>query len=97
MATPESYDVILSIGELIDMLVTTNVKIAQIHQNILAERRKPEWSASFIAAEDEKCRRAAEKRVLLRDEITKRIDEAIRRGGVQVSPDVRTFDLKGMT
>jgi hypothetical protein len=96
MSTPECYDILCSIGDLIDQLVVTHIKISAFHATIVAERHKPSPSPEVILEAEAKCRRAGEKRVLLRDAINHRIDEAIRRGGICVTDDARTFDMKGI-
>lgn len=94
--TPESYDILCSIGDLIDQMIVTHIKISAFHATIVSERHKENPSATVIVENEGKCRHAGEKRVVLREEINRRIDEAIRRGGIQVVSDVRTFDMKGI-
>jgi len=93
---PPVYDQICSIGELIDQLIVTHIKIFAFHDKIVAERHKPNPSATVIVENEGKCRHAGEKRVVLREELNRRIDEAIRRGGIQVVSDPRTFDMMGL-
>jgi hypothetical protein len=93
---PVAYDTICPIGELIDQLIVTHIKISAFHANIVAERHKENPSAAVIVENEGKCRHAGEKRVVLREEINRRINEAIQRGGIQVAADVRTFDMKGI-
>ncbi len=93
---PESYDVLCSIADLIDQLSIANIKISRFHHAIVDERCKENPSPTAIVDNEGKCRRMGEKRVLLRDEINRRIDEAIRRGGIRVETDARTFDMRGI-
>lgn len=90
------YDVICSIGEIIDKLSIENIKCYDANQKILAERKKPNPKAQAIADWEWQARSSGERRVKLRDEINRRINEAIQRKGIQVSNEARTYDLRGV-
>lgn len=96
MPTPENYDMICSIGELIDKLTIENIKCYDANQKVLAERKEDSISAESIANWEWQARRSGEQRVRLRDEINRRLAEALHRGGIQFSPEARTYDLKGV-
>lgn len=93
MKTPVQYDLLCSIGELIDKLTIENIKCYDANQKILAQRKGKNPSPKKIADWEWQARRAGEQRVKLRDEINQRIAEAIARGGIQVAPDARTYDM----
>jgi uncharacterized protein YdcH (DUF465 family) len=94
--TAESYDYVCSIGELIDKLSIENIKCYHANENILAERRKGKDANNGRISELEfKARKAGEQRVRLRDEINRRLAEAIERGRMGHAPDVRTYELPG--
>lgn len=95
MADPV-YDLLCSLGELIDKLSIENIKCYDANQKILAERKEAAPSAQRIADWEWQARRAGEQRVKLRDEINRRLNEAIRRGGVTASGEARTYDLRGV-
>ena len=91
------YDVLCSIGELIDKLSIENIKCYDANQKILAERKcMAARSAQRIADWEWQARRAGEQRVKLRDEINRRIAEALARGRINVAADARTYDLRGV-
>jgi len=89
----EVYDYICSIGELIDKLSIENIKCHHANEEILAERRKYKPNTNRISELEYKARKAGEQRVRLRDEINRRLAEAIKRGGFSHAPDVRTYEL----
>lgn len=91
----EVYDTICSIGELIDKLSIENIKCYDANQKILVERKRPQPCSQAISGWEWQARRSGEQRVKIRDEINRRLDEAIRRGGIQVSKEARTYDLRG--
>ncbi len=91
MAEPV-YDYLCSIGELIDKLSIENIKCYDANTRAIAERAKESPSPAIIATCEGKARKAGEQRVRLRDEINKRLSEAIKRGGFDYAPDVRTYD-----
>lgn len=95
--TAEAYDVICSIGELVDKLSIENIKCYDANRKILEERKRPDPSAKAIAAWEWQARTAGELRVKLRNEINRRLAEALARGSIQVSEDARTYDLRGVT
>ncbi len=95
MADP-AYDLICSIGELIDKLSIENIKCYDANQKILAERIEVNPRAQAIADWEWQARRAGEQRVRLRDEINRRLAEAIERGGIQANREARTYDLGGV-
>lgn len=94
--TPEVYDTLCSIGELIDKLSIENIKCYDANQKILAERRAQRPDARKISDWEWQARTAGEQRVKLRDEINRRLAEAISRGGFQAKADARTYDLGGL-
>jgi hypothetical protein len=91
--TPEVYDYLCSIGELIDRLSIENLKCAHANHEILSERRKSDPDHARISELEFKARKAGEQRVRLRDEINQRLAEAIERGRIGHAPDVRTYEL----
>jgi len=94
--TAEVYDTICSIGEIVDKLSIENIKCYDANQKILAERKVATPRAQAIADWEWQARTAGELRVKLRNEINRRIAEAIQRGGIDVSQDARTYDLGGV-
>jgi hypothetical protein len=92
--TPEAYDTICSIGELIDKLSIENIKCYDANSKILAERAKESPDPAEIAALEWRARSSGEQRVRLRQEINERMREAIGRGRIETAPDVRTYDLR---
>ena len=95
MPTPEAYDLLCSIGELIDKLTIENIKCYDANQKILAERKLEHPSAQLIADWEWQARRSGEQRVKLRDTINQRLAEALARGSIQVAAEARTYDLRG--
>ena len=93
--TDPVYDTICSIGELIDKLGIENIKCYDANQKVLAERKASHPSSKKISRWEWQARRSGEQRVALRDEINRRLNEAIQRGGIQVSREARTYDLQG--
>ena len=96
MSIPAVYDQLCSIGELIDKLSIENIKCAHANHAILDERAKDKPNAAIIADWELVARTAGEQRVRLKNEINKRLDEAVRRGGIGTAPEVRTYDLRGV-
>lgn len=96
MSTPESYDFICSIGELIDKLSIENIKCHHANEAILRERKKPDPDTGAIAAAEWRARTSGEQRVRLRDEINRRLAEAITRGRIGTAAEARTYDLRGV-
>ena len=94
--TDPCYDTICSIGEMIDKLCVELIKCANANHAILAERRQDQPDPQFIADQEWIARTAGEQRVALKNEINRRIDEAIRRGGINVRAEARTYNLKGI-
>jgi hypothetical protein len=88
------YDFVCSIGELFDKLSIENIKCHYANTQILVERQKPEPDHFFISQMELKARTAGEQRVRLKDEINHRINEAIKRGGIETAPEVRTYKMK---
>jgi len=86
------YDFICSIGELIDKLSIENIKCYDANAKAIAERKKENPDAGVIADCEFRARKSGEQRVRLRDEINKRLSEAIKRGGFEYVPDVRTYE-----
>lgn len=100
--TEPVYDFVCSIGELIDKLSIENIKCYDANMRILEERRRPVLAGGFpahgvdharISELEGRARRAGEQRVRLRDEINRRLAEAISRGGFGAAADVRTYEL----
>ncbi|KKN02480.1 hypothetical protein LCGC14_1117240 [marine sediment metagenome] len=94
MDTPRVYDILCSIGELIDKLSIENIKCYDANQKVIAERKQLSPRAESIASWEWQARRSGEQRVALRDEINRRINEAIKRGSITVSKEARTYDLE---
>ncbi len=91
----EVYDTLCSIGELIDKLSIENIKCYDANTRILIERKQPKPNSKAIADLEWRARTSGERRVKLRDEINRRLNEAIQRGGIQVTNEARTYDLEG--
>jgi len=89
-----TYDFICSIGELIDKLSIENIKCYDANSKILELRANDPTKFEEIANLEFKARKSGEQRVRLRDEINKRLAEALKRGNIECSPDVRTYDLR---
>jgi hypothetical protein len=91
--TPPQYDFICSIGELIDKLSIQNIICYDANNKIIAERKKENSDHIYISSLEFKARTSGEQRVRLKDEINRRIAEAINRGTIGCSKDMRTYDL----
>jgi len=95
--TPEQYDVLCSIGDLIDRLTIENIKCSRMNHEMIELHKAREGAPHSVDAEIAKLQRAVvlanEKRVACREEINRRLDEAIRRGGIQVTPEQRTYGV----
>ena len=91
--TDEIYDYICSIGELIDKLSIENIKCYDGNMEIIRERKKGNPDHVRISEIEFKVRKAGEQRVRLRDEINQRLAEAIRRGEINSTSEVRTYRL----
>lgn len=89
--TDPVYDHLCSIGELIDKLSIENIKCHFANTEILRERDAEVTNVPRIADLEARARTAGEQRVRLRDEINRRIAEAIERGSIDTSRDVRTY------
>ena len=87
------YDYLCSFGELIDKLSIENIKCYDVNMKVLQERKRKEPNHGRISALEYKARTAGEQRVRLRDEINRRLAEAIQRGGINTAPDVRTYEV----
>ena len=93
----EAYDFICSIGELIDKLSIENIKCFHANMEILQMRKwdeeadTPPCHAPGISENERKARTAGEQRVRLRDEINRRLAEAIARGELGQANEVRTY------
>lgn len=87
----DTYDLVCSIGELIDKLSIENIKCYDANTRILAERNKPGIDYRRISDLEFNARKAGEQRVRLRDEINKRLAEVLERGEVQAKPEIRTY------
>lgn len=89
-----AYDFICSIGELIDKLSIENIKCYDANTRILAERKKEKPNHALISQLELSARLAGEQRVRLRDEINRRLAEALKRGEIGSAPEIRTYDLE---
>lgn len=89
----EVYDFVCSIGELIDKLSIENIKCHHANMMILKERQKEKPNADVIGQFELNARLAGEQRVRLRDEINRRLAEAIERGKIEYAPEVRTYKI----
>lgn len=85
------YDFVCSIGELIDKLTIENIKCYDANNKVMAERKMPEVSHERISRLEASARTSGEQRVRLRDEINRRLAEAISRGGFNTTKEVRTY------
>jgi protein-arginine kinase activator protein McsA len=94
--TDPVYDLICSIGEMIDKLINEDIKCYDSNRRILEERRKERPDPQQISNLEFVARSAGEQRVRLKNELNKRLAEAIRRGGFESAAEVRTYDLKGI-
>ena len=92
--TRKAYDFVCSIGELIDKLSIENIKCHHANMVILKERRKEKPSADVVSQFELNARLAGEQRVRLRDEINRRLAEAVERGKMEYAPEVRTYNLE---
>ena len=89
--TDKQYDLICSIGELIDKLSIENIKCYDVNGKILEERSKENPDHRKISEWEFNARKAGELRVALRNEINKRLAEALERGSINYAPDARTY------
>ena len=89
----EVYDFLCSIGELIDKLSIENIKCYHANEGIISERKNSSSNIDRISSLEYKARTAGEQRVRLRDEINRRLSEALKRGNISCSKDVRTYEL----
>jgi hypothetical protein len=89
--TSSVYDFICSIGELIDKLSIENIKVYDANKKIGDERIKIIPDINEISIQESISRKCGEQRVRLKNEINSRIDEAIRRGGIGVAGEARTY------
>jgi hypothetical protein len=94
--TPEPYDLICSIGEIVDKLSIENIKCYDANRKILEERAKQNPSLQVISACEFQARSSGEQRVRLKNELNLRLAEAIQRGGFQANPEVRTYSQFGI-
>lgn len=85
------YDFLCSIGELIDKLSIENIKCYDANSKILGERSKEIPDYKKIAELEFNARKAGELRVKLKNEINKRLSEAISRGGIGYPVEARTY------
>jgi hypothetical protein len=96
MTIRESYDLICSIGELVDKLSIENIKCYDANNTITRTRADARAKgvapdALRIADLELAARTAGEQRCRLKDEINLRLDEALRRGTIRVAKEVRTY------
>jgi len=85
------YDFVCSIGELIDKLSIENIKCHDANNKIMSIRREGVIDVQRIANLEAAARASGEQRVRLRDEINRRLAEAILRGGFACAQEVRTY------
>jgi len=85
------YDFICSIGELIDKLSIENIKCYDANTRAIAERKKTDPSATVIADCEGQARSSGEQRVRLKNEINRRLAEAIERGKIRHAAETRTY------
>jgi len=90
--TEDVYDYICSIGELVDKLSIENIKCYHANHAVLGEREKGRPDVERIAALEAVARKSGEQRVRLKDEINRRIAEAVSRGKINVAGEARTYD-----
>lgn len=89
--TEPVYDFLCSIGELIDKLSIENIKCYDANNKIMDLRRRADPDHLRISELEGAARSAGEQRVRLRDELNRRISEAIMRGGVGTARETRTY------
>jgi hypothetical protein len=94
--TDPVYDYICSIGELIDKLSIENIKCHYANNEVLRIREHPlvDRDHRRIAELEGVARAAGEQRVRLRDEINRRLAEAIVRRGFQSVSEARTYNTE---
>lgn len=90
--TEPVYDFVCSIGELIDKLTIENIKCYDANNKIIALRAKDVLDSGRVASLELAARTSGEQRVRLRDEINRRLMEALIRGSLGCARDVRTYD-----
>ena len=89
--TESVYDFICSIGEMIDKLSVENIKCYDSNTKIINLRRSGGDHDAEIAKLESAARTSGEQRVRLRDEINRRLAEAVERGSIGTARDVRTY------
>lgn len=89
--TAPVYDYICSIGELIDKLTIENIKCHYVNHEVLVERKKEHPDSCRIAELEARARASGEQRVRLKDEINRRLAEAIARGEIGTPTEARTY------
>lgn len=87
------YDHLCSIGELIDKLSIENIKCSYANHEILELRKSDAPDHFRISLLEFKARSSGEQRVRLKNEINKRLAEAIKRGSIESSPEARTYEI----
>lgn len=92
--TEPAYDFICSIGELMDKLSIENIKCYDGNTRAIAERKKQRPDHVLISELELKVRLAGEQRVRLRNEINRRLAEALKRGEIESAPEVRTYEMR---
>jgi hypothetical protein len=90
-----NYDFICSIGELIDKLSIENIKCFWANNQILDLRQQKKLDHVTISRLELQARTAGEQRCRLKDEINRRLAEALERGSIGTAPEVRTYKLDG--
>lgn len=90
------FDAVITPADLIDRLCVELIKCSQAQHAIIAERKKANPDPTVIAQQELITRVAGERRVAIKDEYNRRLNEAIQAGGFTVLQDVRTYDLNGV-
>jgi hypothetical protein len=93
--TEPVYDYLCPMGDLMDKLSIENIKCHFANMSILAERQKPKPDHQIISEMELTARTSGEQRVRLKDEINRRLAEALERSHIGCAPEVRTYKLKG--
>lgn len=87
------YDFLCSIGELIDKLTIENIKCSRFNHEMIELKKQEPVNLEKIGLLQINLMLANEQRVRLKNEINTRINEAIKRGGINVNHEIRTYKL----
>lgn len=88
-----SMDFICSIGELVDKLTIENIKCSRFNHEMIELKNNEPINLQRIGELQISLMAANEQRVRLKNEINLRIDDAIRRGGIGINKETRTYRL----